>query len=215
VTWPSIKPAYSLECFCVDCYQKNEHFAKVSGAPIPDDFTKHAKMPMLLSYWPAKMLISGKENLTFNKLRGDSSSINCCTKCCDTLLFVDNPFYDGKVVLTMPQFRPIESDAEFDLPGGRVFIKDWPAQDYEVYVRSSGTVLPTMYIDRQRGATVPTFEGDWAFSKAGKDTAGMLIDSVEGETFAALLAAGGGEINVLDLPELGNSARCVPCAEPP
>eukprot|EP00931_Biecheleriopsis_adriatica_P065452 TRINITY_DN39979_c0_g1_i1.p1 TRINITY_DN39979_c0_g1~~TRINITY_DN39979_c0_g1_i1.p1 ORF type:complete len:228 (+),score=34.02 TRINITY_DN39979_c0_g1_i1:57-740(+) len=208
VTFPTKKPCWAVDCFCVDCYQKNAHFAQISGTSVPDTLTVQGMgKPMLLNYFPAKMVVTGEENLTFNKLRDDSHSVNCCAKCCGSLLFVDNPGYQKQIVLMMPEFRPIE-DGEKMLAVGRVHIQDWPEEAYKKY-EESAKPLPSMRLVHKDNNTTRVLQGAFtpSISDAIKEATNISATVAEGKTFEELLAGTGGNIEVLGIAEMPNSAR--------
>eukprot|EP00930_Biecheleria_cincta_P003958 TRINITY_DN104866_c0_g1_i1.p1 TRINITY_DN104866_c0_g1~~TRINITY_DN104866_c0_g1_i1.p1 ORF type:complete len:219 (-),score=28.27 TRINITY_DN104866_c0_g1_i1:413-1069(-) len=204
VMFATPKPVYALDCFCVDCYQKNAHFSKLSGVPLPEALTSQGKLkPVLLNYFPGKMIVIGEEHLSFNKIRHDSGSTNCCTTCCNSLLFVDHDFYQGQIVLMMPEFRPISNGATME-PVGRVHIKDWPEEEYNKYDQSARH-LPASYNKNGKSVTTGAFKP--AFAEAIKEAREILDFSDEGKTFAQLLRDSGGRVEVLGLAELPGSGK--------
>jgi hypothetical protein len=114
-----------VHCCCCDCYQKHEWAASLGGPKIPDIIAKHER-PMLLEHWDGRMTVTGKEHLTFNKLHANSLSTNCVAKCCHTVLFVDNPFYQGNVVLLFPDMIELHNAQHRDGIVGTSWIRDWP-----------------------------------------------------------------------------------------
>ena len=84
-TFPEAQPRHSVECCCVDCYDKNAYYAKAGGVEMPAHGTGS---PLQLSYFGANIAVEGQEHLAFSKLREGADSTNCYAKCCSTLLFV-------------------------------------------------------------------------------------------------------------------------------
>eukprot|EP01043_Picozoa_sp_COSAG02_P031538 COSAG02_NODE_2064_length_9963_cov_5.638179_5_plen_119_part_00 len=85
-TFSEAQPRHSVECCCVDCYDKNAYYAKAGGAePLP----LHGNgCPLQLSYFGAKISVKGQEHLAFSKVREGADSTNAYASCCSTLLFV-------------------------------------------------------------------------------------------------------------------------------
>lgn len=197
VRLPTRAPMYSLECCCVDCYQKNEWSAK-----------QGATKPLLLSYFANKLtIIKGRDCLAFNKLREGAASTNMVTTCCSTVLCVDHPFYQGKQILMFPEFVPLsdsDADASEFKPVARVHVKDWPAEEYIKL-----PPLPSLWKDPRTGERVGDGPngGKEAQDAINAGKANLPPACTPGETFQALQAAAGSAPIVLHLPELANSNR--------
>lgn len=203
VTFPRKAPVHKWECCCVDCFEKNLWSCRAGGVAPPPGREKHGiGKPLDLCYYPSRMLVQGKERLAFNVLRDGAASTNMVAKCCQTLLCVDHPFYSGNVVLTFPEFLPIEQEP---LPQTRmrVHIKDWPADAY-----SELPPLPGMY--RQGGVTKFTCDEAKEIRSGVERLFRIPPPDGPGETFRELVAAhldAGGAIVDLGLPEGSSSFR--------
>lgn len=190
------KPLYSLECCCVDCYQKNEWAARKSGETFSK--THGSGTPLKLSYFANRFTVErGEKHIAFNRLREDSESINMVTSCCNSLLCVDYPSYEEKQVLTFPEFQPNVADSS---PVARVWIKDWEEEELKKL-----QVLPGFYVDKKGIA-----HGSEAMRKIreGKRRAVTVIkdsDEKSTTTFQKLLS--GNEIKTLGLQEIDSSFR--------
>lgn len=198
------KPIHQLECCCVDCYSKNVWAYKKASAPLPSGVTGvHGEgKPLDLRYWPNKLAVTGKEKLAFNRLRDDAASISMVTTCCSTLLCVDHPFYQTNAVLTFPEFCPYIGAGELPEISTRAFIKDWPAEKYAelppkpgFYLTADGPAFEPPGPETE-AACAPTFT---AFANP------HISADAPGETFQELLAAAGGSVESLGLPEGANS----------
>lgn len=85
-TFSEAQPRHSIECCCVDCYDRNAFYAKAGGVEMA-----HAHgtgSPLQLSYFGANIAVKGQEHLAFSKLREGTDATNCYASCCSTLLFV-------------------------------------------------------------------------------------------------------------------------------
>ena len=79
-TFSEAQPRHSVECCCVDCYDKNAYYAKAGGAePLPPHGTG---CPLQLSYFGAKISVKGQEHLAFSKVREGADSTNAYASCC-------------------------------------------------------------------------------------------------------------------------------------
>lgn len=200
------QPIHEIECCCVDCYDKNVWAYKAGGAALPSGVTGiHGQgKPLDLRYWPNKLAVTGKEKLAFNKVRDDAASINMVTTCCSSLLCVEHPFYLGNAVLTFPEFCPYIGAGELPEIKTRVFTKDWPAGKYAdlppkpgFYIGPEGILYDPP--GRETEAACAPFMAGFSQSHVAADT--------PGETFQALLAAAGGTVESLNLPEGANSNK--------
>eukprot|EP00037_Helgoeca_nana_P026303 m.296100 g.296100 ORF g.296100 m.296100 type:complete len:255 (+) comp27188_c0_seq5:2340-3104(+) len=210
VTFSVSKPSHSLECCCVDCYQKYTWSCEAGGVDIPPSVLfEQKKKALSLAYFPSRMVVEGKDKLKFNKLRENGQSTNCVASCCNTLLFIDYPSYRDAVVMLSPDFCPVY-DCRFEPPLYRCWIKDWPAED----VAKLEPRIPGFFLKKgPDGQTVTDGVGDYDGPRGEvRRRVAALVENTksgmsEGETFSDLLAAAGGEIAVLGLPELERSFK--------
>jgi len=73
------------------------------GPAVPENVAKRI-VPPTVQYLDNRFeVIQGQDNLSFTKLRKGSSTTNCVTDCCHTLLFVENPFYQGNALAVFPE----------------------------------------------------------------------------------------------------------------
>ena len=203
VTFSSDKPVHSWECCCVDCFDKNLWSCHAGGVPPPPGREKHGiGRPLVLCYYPSRMVVQGKEKIRFNVLREGSTSTNMVTSCCSTLLCVDHPFYQGNVVLTCPEFLPVTGvDEPLPPTPMRVHIKDWPKDEY-----AKLPPLPGMY--REGGTVKMTCPEAEDIRSTAARLFGVPPPDTPGETFHELLAthlSAGGVVTNLGLKEGANS----------
>ena len=122
--------------------------------------------------------------------------------CCQSLLCVDNPAYQGNVVMVFPAFRAM-TGAELTAPGKcpiRAHQTDWPEAELAKLDSKPGFFL---------GASGPQFTGPDAEKMFGEIIGifGIKVDpELPGQTFHELLAEAGGKIECLGLPEDDNSS---------
>ena len=90
---PTNEPAFAAECGCVDCLAKCVMCASMGGPEVPAPVALHDSCLKLHYYHDKLDVLSGKDKLTFTKLREGSKTINCVASCCHTCMLVDNPFY--------------------------------------------------------------------------------------------------------------------------
>ena len=197
IEFTTSKPLYSLECCCVDCYQKNEWSSKMNGETFP--FVFGTRKPLTLSYFLNRFtVVRGEKHIGFNRLREDSESVNMIATCCDSLLCVDYPSYNKKQVLTFPEFQKHLSESD---PVARVWIKDWNEEELRKL-----DPLPSFYVDHKGSA-----HGDDAMHniREGKKRADTIIEECDDKstttTFQNLLK--GNEIQTLGLQEIDASFR--------
>ena len=189
--------------------QKNWHFANKAGVEIPEGLGQHGEgKPLLAQYLPGKMrVLSGAQHLSFSKLRDGARSTQCSCSVCDSLLFVDNPSYEGLICAVFPEFCPIANNADVE-PAFRVQVNDWPAAE-----RVKLQPLPSYWKHPETGDYLDEDgKPDTGFKdmrEAFLDTVKPVVAAAEGLTFAELLASAGGDdtIQVLGLPELPASSQ--------
>ena len=119
-----------LQCCCCDCYQKLEWAASNGGPPLHGTHISKHK-PLCGEIWDARLTVTGKKYLKFNKLHADADSTNCVASCCSTVLFVDHPIYGGKCVLIFPEFLKMQGSSRVDRAVLTTFYKDWSEKDQQ------------------------------------------------------------------------------------
>lgn len=196
VTFCQRMPQCRGECCCVDCFQKNEYFATQAGLDVAPELTVDGRTrPLQSVYYPNKMVVVGEDLLTFNRVRGDADACNCCTTCCQTLLFVDDPYYEDSVVLVFPDYCPLHNALDIE-PLFRAWIKDWPSHRKPL---SPG--LPGFYLDQSTGQMVDP-GGVLVEFKACIESAKAVVERSLGKSFSELLACEGGNVEILHIPAL-------------
>lgn len=205
------KPLYSLECCCVDCYQKNAwsawRYRKDRALPNHGDGS-----PLRLSYFPNRFSLVSKHDrpVKFNKIRKHANSTNMISTCCETLMCVDHPSYKNKQVLTFPEFVNVvvnDNDKEWD-PVARVWVADWPEDALKVL--RSKRYLPELYFDYDEDCWSGLHsDRALAFIADGKASVSNITvdDSVPTTTFQELCDACETGVQILSLPELEGSHR--------
>jgi hypothetical protein len=203
LTFATTQPIWAFECCCVDCYDKNLWSCRAGGVPPPRGLEAHGEgKPLDLRYWPNRLQVThGKDKLAFNRLREGAASVNMIAACCQTLMCVDHPFYEENVVLTFPEFCPPAGldPAALPPPTMRVYVKDWPADQYS-------KLSPKAGFWREQGQ--PRTEGEGAAeirSQAARVFTTPPAEVYCGETFQQLLQGAGGRVTSLALPEGQNS----------
>ena len=195
------RPLYSLECCCVDCYQK----LHASKGKMPHDHGTGD--PLKLSYFPNNLNVkAGSDKIEFNKLRSDANSTNMITTCCNTIMCVDHPSYNKKQVLTFPDyvtFRPANA-CEESTPVARVWIRDWPEEALKAL--RTKKPLPEHYFDYETN----TYSRDSkkAVEAIARGKGRVRSHDLEGgTTFQDILESKENRIKILDLPEMAHSHR--------
>lgn len=114
-------PRFIFECGCVDCKQKlywaqyNNNNNNIWNNNIPDLLT--------LIYIDNSIIdIIGKENLCYYKLRDNALSPFLCSKCCYSVLLVDNKRYNNNVLMIIANGCKV--NVNFITPIARIFLKD-------------------------------------------------------------------------------------------
>ena len=192
------------ECCCVDCHQK---VTWSRGFHVPAVLKR--EQPVEILYFLNRMIVTGKEHLAFNKLRDGAMTINMIAKCCDTLLCGQSTRYHGNAVCTWPCAARFSSPLKhggdpFDVTRLRCWIADWPKAKYEKLW--SADKVPGWFMVRDKvhyhGAAAQElydhFRHCLLFGPA---------DGWPGESFQDLLAAAGGKVESLGLPEGAGSFR--------
>lgn len=180
-----------IYCCCDDCFAKNAWAARMGGPQIPDK-CESKEAPMWVEHWSARMVVVGKEKLTFNKLREQSPCTNCVAACCSTLLFVDSPFYQGNVVSIFPEMVNLQNAVHREKFDFVSFIRDWPSECQSNIDQS----LPSWYFDENGQVN-----GSGRWQEAFQDVAGRFsvpAEEGEGQLFAELLQECGGSVTILD-----------------
>ena len=217
------------ECCCVDCYQKvtrskGFHVPAVEKREQPVEilsltaylmYTFVREVVIYRRYFMNRMHVTGKEHLAFNKLRDGAMTTNMTAKCCDTLLCGQSTRYHGNAVCTWPDAARFNSPLKhggdhFDVTRLRCWIADWPKAKYEKLW--SADKVPGWFMVRDKvhyhGAAAQElydhFRHCLLFGPA---------DEWPGESFEELLAAAGGKVEILGLPEGAGSFRS-PAAAP-
>jgi len=206
VTFNTQTPCWCVECFCVDCYQKNAHFAKLCGCVQQGTQASHTERPSLNQYFPGKMLVTGQENLAFNRLREEGiGSRNCIASCCNSLLFVDHPAYQDEMVLLFPRFRSV-SNSQPKEPEFWTMTKDWPEDAFNQFVESSDKLRQIVYYDRRLGKMVHIPEKPNMMERMQSvlsQAKEVNKTAPEGsKSFSELLADAGNKVSVLGLPPM-------------
>lgn len=208
------KPLYSLECCCVDCYQKNSWSLKrhCKDATLP----KHGDgSPLHLSYFPNRFSLISRpakceRPVKFNKIREHAKSTNMISTCCKTLMCVDHPSYNKKQVLTFPEFVKItvnDDNKEWD-PVARVWVADWPEDSLKA-LRSKSS-LPELFYDYEADCW-SGLHSDRALASIadGKASVSSITfdESQQTTTFQELCKECETGVEILSLPELEGSYR--------
>ena len=153
-----------------------------------------------------RMHVTGKEHLKFSKLRDDAMTINMTAKCCDTLLCGQSTRYHGNAVCTWPCAARFSSPLKHggdpnDATRLRCWIADWPAAKYKKLPPADGWFMvrdKVMYHGYEAKEKYDHFRLSLHF---GPD------EKMPGESFEELLAAAGGKVESLGLPEGAGSFR--------
>jgi len=196
ITFPQEQPLFASECGCVDCIGKLRQLEKHGGPAVPADIMSHDTC-LVLYYAHDKMVVTGKENLTFTTVRKNSTSTNCVASCCHTALVVDTPFYhqgsgavgstDGSgIVMFFETMTPTGIPAARQL---RCWIHDIPAAKL-----ANMPELPSFYRDGS-GNFQFVHGGELGFAAMGQAAKIPALEG-DGQTFAQLLADCGGTVTV-------------------
>ena len=156
-----------------------------------------------------RMHVTGKEHLAFNKLRDGAMTTNMTAKCCDTLLCGQSTRYHGNAVCTWPDAARFNSPLKhggdhFDVTRLRCWIADWPKAKYEKLW--SADKVPGWFMVRDK----VHYHGVGAQELYDQFRLRLLFgpaDEWPGESFEELLAAAGGKVESLGLPEGADSFR--------
>ncbi len=156
-----------------------------------------------------RMHVTGKEHLKFSKLRHDAMTINMMAACCDTLLCGQSTRYHGNAVCTWPCAARFSSPLKhggdpFDVTRLRCWIADWPKAKYERLW--SADKVPGWFMVRDK----VHYHGVGAQELYDEFRLRLLFgpaDEWPGESFEELLAAAGGKVECLNLPEGAGSFR--------
>merc|ERR1711904_628419 len=199
VSFPQEQPIFAGECGCVDCLGKLSCYACKGGPEIPADIASQDKC-LIAYYHHDKMVVTGKDKLKFTSVREGSASTNCVASCCNTVMFIDNPFYhqgsgdigstDGSgMVMFFESMHQTGVPAEMQI---RWWIKDVPEEKLAQMPQ-----LPSFYNEVPGDFSTMQFpyggdKGFAAFSEGAKTPALQR----EGQTFAELLAECGGTVEV-------------------
>jgi len=196
VRFATTEPVWQFECLCVDCYDKNMWSCRACGVDAPSVLETHGTGKGCdLRYWPNKMTVTGKEHLKFMRLREGARSTNMIADCCKTVLCCDNPFYKGSIFLTWPEYLPEAGVPELDPPRMRVQPQDWTEEEF-------AKLSPKLSL-REGYRTKEADECLNEFIKICTET--PVTEDMAGDSFQDLLAAAGGDIITLGLPENKNS----------
>ena len=156
-----------------------------------------------------RMSVTGKEHLKFSKLRDDAMTTNMTASCCDTLLCGQSTRYHGNAVCTWPCAARFSSPLKhggdpFDVTRLRCWIADWPKAKYEkLWSRDK---VPGWFMVRDK----VHYHGAGAQELYDQFRLRLLFgpaDEWPGESFEDLLAAAGGKVESLCLPEGAGSFR--------
>jgi hypothetical protein len=184
-----------VNCCCCDCYQKHE-WAAANGGPDLHEGHVNKEKAMWGEHWPARMTVTGKENLTFNRLHQSAVSVNCVAKCCHTLLFVDHPAYQGNVVLLFPEMIQMKNSKHFE----KAFINTWTKDWHEDHIHKLDSSLPCCHMGEDG-----QFTGTGEWGEVMQDMMGRFALPAEGQggqSVADLLAECGGGVDDLGLEPL-------------
>ena len=189
------------ECCCVDCHQK---VTWSRGFHVPAVLKR--EQPVEILYFLNRMIVTGKEHLAFNKLRDGAMTINMTAKCCDTLLCGQSTRYHGNAVCTWPCAARFSSPLKHggdpnDATRLRCWIADWPKAKYERLPPADGWFMVRNEV---------MFHGAEAKEKYDHFRLSLLFgpdEKMPGESFEELLAAAGGKVESLGLPEGAGSFR--------
>jgi len=192
------------ECCCTDCYQK---VTRSKGFNSPA--VKKREQPVEILYFINRMKVTGKEHLKFSKLRDDAMTTNMTAACCDTLLCGQSTRYHGNAVCTWPCAARFSSPLKhggdpFDVTRLRCWIADWPKAKYEKLW--SADKVPGWFMVRDK----VHYHGAGAQELYEHFRHCLLFGPAEewpGESFEELLAAAGGKVESLGLPEGADSFR--------
>ena len=192
------QPVHLWQCCCVDCYDKNLWSCQQTGTQPPPGLEKHGKgQPPDLAYFANRLeVMHGRNMLAFNKLRPGANSTNMIAACCSTLLCVDHPAYQQNLVLTFPNFVPLNVVGEMPKAQIRLYIKDWPADAY-------AKLPPMQGCWREQGERLfsPPCSELPASVRNFEAAVAIPPPSGPGETFQELLAATGGVVMTLGRSE--------------
>lgn len=114
-------PRCRILCCCHDCRQKCL-WAAGQGGPKLHSHVVSFDRPMDLVYYCNAFTVQGQEHLSFFRLRADSKSTNCLATCCNSIVMVDHPAYDGKAVLLFPEVLQLQLASP---PSFVLYSEDW------------------------------------------------------------------------------------------
>lgn len=187
VSFQKEKARTRVHCHCCDCKQKHEWAAANGGIALHEGHINFEK-PFWGEHFDARMEVTGKENLIFNKLHEKSHSTNCIAKCCSTLLFADHPAYHGNSVLIFPEMIQLQNSVHEEKPLLITWIKDWSDE----HAHKIDDSVPAAYMDENG-----EFTGVGNWGEAFQELMSRISAPCEeegGQQFADLLAESGGEV---------------------
>ena len=189
------------ECCCVDCYQK---VTWSNGFDSPAVLKR--EQPVEILYFMNRMRVTGKEHLQFSKLRDGAMTTNMTAACCDTLLCGQSTRYHGNAVCTWPCAARFSSPWKHggdpsDVIRLRCWIADWPKAKYEKLPPVPGWFMVRDKVHYHGYEAKELYEHYRFLLLCGPD------EKMPGESFQDLLAAAGGKVEILGLPEGAGSFR--------
>lgn len=192
-------PRTCLESCSSDDYQICAWAASKGGPALPERLTTRRKA-LTAMHMEARLTVTGKDKLQFNRLSKDSKSLNCIASCCNTLMFIDHPSFAGNTILTFPEVLGAGSLPGWErmLPVCRGWFMDWGSDELAKLSK-----LPSWHITSTDPLKVEG-GGLREFSDLNVKTATPVRTDATGETVADLLSAAGGlgQVQVLGLSDV-------------
>ena len=190
----------SVECGCVDCYDKNLWSCRSGGVAPPAGLERHGQGRCVrVCYIPNNLVFNSAEPpVAFNRLREGSRSTNMVATCCSTILCVDHVSYKCGRLLIFPDFITfVRGRGRVPAPTARIFAMDW---DREELAKLDNTI-PSCYKDPATGTWKLVGGRDIGGPGTGiKSKVDALTLSPDGVSFQALIADAGYNVANLDIP---------------
>ena len=101
------KPAYAAECVCSDCLARFNGMAQRGGVAIPQKYLDQDECLLLYYFQDCIKIVSGRANLYFYKLAEDSTTLNCATSCCHTVVLVCNTKNAPTLIAVAESLTPV------------------------------------------------------------------------------------------------------------